>query len=715
MRVDVGTAAIDATESVDPSAGRLRWLLGAQVNVLIVRLFVQLNLATQDPVLASVALGLRVASSLQSARPSRAFDARARLCGPAGQDKICVHRCSRPACRISGSPPSPSPSPSALPGGAAVGQTGPRVKVTFQPDCFRSSLAAACDPRKVGDRLDLGPQIAVWIETADGQFVDTVMVTNLTAQLGIGNRPGHSTLPSGPKFPYGRRPMVLPVWAHQRNKLYDSVVMQDGLDKEYWLGFHEVVSSPDPYFCRPMTLEEIDVDAVSCPTQRFNSVKGRFFDPAHRRGRPARGANGTPKPYVPPAKSYYPPRNDLRTFVEQDCDRDRGADLPHQRPADTPTSTTWTRSPPPRPAYGQPFSRSWRVPDSVPDGDYAVLVEVSKEFDHNASHAPPGGRRIRCCASGGIPNNFGQPSVVFRVPFKLDRAAGRPAGRRARSPATATGTGAPAPCTRPTAPSATRRARGSGRLLNITQPAGRRRPIQGRVHVVDRGNTGGTPPEPPARRRGPCDGPDADGGADAAGGCAQHAPAVAEPGCRPAVGDQPGEAWTPRPRQVTFVEPTGAAWERVESYEVRRWNGTEQTAEALRRRPAAARDGQVGARGDGDGAAVEPQVRDPVHRGRARRGASAWSRSTAFASFTTRHPGVHPADRAASSPPPPTARRWPRTSRPCAGSATALRARSPLAAAAADVYARSSPPLADALRASEAARAVARTLLAPAG
>lgn len=61
MRIDVGSASIDATESVDPSAGRLRWLLGLQVNVLIVRLFVQLNLVTQDPVLASVALGARIA------------------------------------------------------------------------------------------------------------------------------------------------------------------------------------------------------------------------------------------------------------------------------------------------------------------------------------------------------------------------------------------------------------------------------------------------------------------------------------------------------------------------------------------------------------------------------------------------------------------------------------------------------------------------------
>lgn len=61
MRLDVGTAAVDASSAADPSAGRLRWLMGVQVNVLVVRLFAQLNLATQDPVLASVALGARLA------------------------------------------------------------------------------------------------------------------------------------------------------------------------------------------------------------------------------------------------------------------------------------------------------------------------------------------------------------------------------------------------------------------------------------------------------------------------------------------------------------------------------------------------------------------------------------------------------------------------------------------------------------------------------
>jgi hypothetical protein len=59
--VDLGTATVDATESVDPSPGRLRWLFGAQVNVLVVKLFAQLNLATQDPIIASLALGARVA------------------------------------------------------------------------------------------------------------------------------------------------------------------------------------------------------------------------------------------------------------------------------------------------------------------------------------------------------------------------------------------------------------------------------------------------------------------------------------------------------------------------------------------------------------------------------------------------------------------------------------------------------------------------------
>jgi hypothetical protein len=61
MTLDIGTAAVDATEGVGSSKGRLRWLAGVQVNLFVLKIFAQLNLAAQDPVLASVALGARVA------------------------------------------------------------------------------------------------------------------------------------------------------------------------------------------------------------------------------------------------------------------------------------------------------------------------------------------------------------------------------------------------------------------------------------------------------------------------------------------------------------------------------------------------------------------------------------------------------------------------------------------------------------------------------
>ena len=37
--------------------------------------------------------------------------------------------------------------------------------------------------------------------------------------------------------------MALPVWAHRRGVLYESVQMNDGMDN--WMTFHEPVSSPE--------------------------------------------------------------------------------------------------------------------------------------------------------------------------------------------------------------------------------------------------------------------------------------------------------------------------------------------------------------------------------------------------------------------------------------------------------------------------------------
>src|SRR5258706_11692735 len=93
--------------------------------------------------------------------------------------------------------------------------------------------------------------------------------------------------------------MAMPLRAYARGKLYDTVSMQD--DREDWMGFHEAHSSKEPFFCRPVTPLEINVavDVISCPSPNFNSAKGKLLSTA---------------------KSYYPPRNDLVSFINQDCD-----------------------------------------------------------------------------------------------------------------------------------------------------------------------------------------------------------------------------------------------------------------------------------------------------------------------------------------------------------------------------------------------------------
>src|SRR6516225_8190301 len=68
-------------------------------------------------------------------------------------------------------------------------------------------------------------QIAVWAEDPEGNYVATLYVTRLTGSFGLANRPGNHFLRTGSRAPYGRRDMVLPVWAHKRNKTYGYVVM----------------------------------------------------------------------------------------------------------------------------------------------------------------------------------------------------------------------------------------------------------------------------------------------------------------------------------------------------------------------------------------------------------------------------------------------------------------------------------------------------------
>jgi hypothetical protein len=57
----LGTAHAHATVHADPSSAKIRAILGAQVNLWLIRLFAQVNVANTKPAMASLATGLRVA------------------------------------------------------------------------------------------------------------------------------------------------------------------------------------------------------------------------------------------------------------------------------------------------------------------------------------------------------------------------------------------------------------------------------------------------------------------------------------------------------------------------------------------------------------------------------------------------------------------------------------------------------------------------------
>ena len=355
---------------------------------------------------------------------------------------------------------------------------------SFTSDCIRAAGDTGCVFH--ADKPDLGPQIAAWVESADrARFVDTILVTNATALFGIGNRPGLWDLRSGPKFPYGRRPMALPVWAHARGKVYPMVVMQDG--DEGRLTYHEADSSPEPHFCRPMLPTEI-VDAVTCPSGLFRSDKGKL------------DASQT---------SVYPPRGDLFDFGQScpplvnqphgSCNPGDSAQYALLNDVDVVAAAT--------PPFGVARAGLWVIPDALPPGDYAFMVEVAKEFDPNAAYAGVNAPSMDYDVFGTA-GNLGQPSVVFRVPFTV---AGAPAGADAGAseaaawagaaasmagygdPSGATGTIFPPDATISSAPGS-----GEGRLASTSGPGG-----VGRVHVsfaacapLDCATAGAPPPVP---------------------------------------------------------------------------------------------------------------------------------------------------------------------------------------------------------------------------
>jgi MYXO-CTERM domain-containing protein len=244
-----------------------------------------------------------------------------------------------------------------------------------------------------------GPQIAIWLEDAQSNFVDTIMVTRAVGSFGLGNRPGRSDFGSGWIWPAGRREMALPVWAHRRGVEYDRLVFQDC--REGSLGFHEAQSSTEPFYCRPTTPAENMVDTITCPTVVFSYDKGialRSVDMSN--------PDCTLLASLSPT-TFYPPRNDLNRIDARDWEG--VADFARINELDAVSRAT------PRFAVAQRFVHL--LDDALPRGDYSVWVEINLEGDFNATYnsSPYIDPMLRDYGIAFL----GQPSVVFSVPIVI--------------------------------------------------------------------------------------------------------------------------------------------------------------------------------------------------------------------------------------------------------------------------------------------------------
>ena len=250
--------------------------------------------------------------------------------------------------------------------------------------------------------------------------------------------------------------------------------MNDGLDDQ--LTNHENDSSPEPYFCRPMLVSEV-VDAVTCASGKFRSVKGRL-----QPGAPA---------------SYYPPRADLFSFdgnlclprvgYPGSCDAGDSAQYFAINDVDVVAAAT--------PPYGTPFTGRWVVPAGIAPGEYRLAVEVAKEFDTNADHQHPtevSAYDAQYYAGYGQSGNVGQPSVLYRVPIRLGPGA-PPVASTVAIAGYGDWTGATGQVSQPDATISDAPGSGAGRLLTFAGPA-RVQVTQGACPAVD--CSGLNPPVP---------------------------------------------------------------------------------------------------------------------------------------------------------------------------------------------------------------------------
>jgi hypothetical protein len=233
-------------------------------------------------------------------------------------------------------------------------------------------------------------QMVIWLEDAQGNYLDTAFITRLTGTYGIGNRPGVKDFNSAWHWPYGRREFVFPVWAHRHGLTFPLIGFQNGDD--YNLSHSVEESSQETFFCRPLMQGEKFWDTETCAT-------GVYTDKGHE---------------LAGQTSLYPPRADL---VRRGPDDPSVATWASLDPFDTVSQAT--------PAGGLDFTTSWPIPPSLAPGDYVMWIEVSKEFDFNGTYnattfppvKEPSGAPIPW-GEYGLPSR-GQPSIVYRVPFTV--------------------------------------------------------------------------------------------------------------------------------------------------------------------------------------------------------------------------------------------------------------------------------------------------------
>ncbi len=280
-------------------------------------------------------------------------------------------------------------------------------------------------------------QIAIWIEQADGTFMDTLRLTQATSYRGVGNRPGASQMNSGFRWPYGRREGVLPIWGHRRAaapgaEQFPRVIFQDRVAE----GFASRTSpdfSRDDYYCLSFdvsTTRREALDAVSCASV-FNSDKGRYLsddDQAANYSEPF-VESGAATMRSMETTSIYPPRRDVNRCAAMGCndhpDVARFAEDVRRVMPDIDAVTMATPA-------GDALRRvQFDVPETWDDGEYVAYIEVNVEGDYNdefndltyPTPMAPTGAWDFWAQNYGYPYR-GQPSVLYAVPFTLGPAGG---------------------------------------------------------------------------------------------------------------------------------------------------------------------------------------------------------------------------------------------------------------------------------------------------